>query len=195
MAVITLSELTAMQDEVRQVEVPQSVNELMDDVLCALRGKGIHVSDRKYFGYAPIAQAKAWLEGRDVVEPADLITLRHYLWTLPGERAVIQSTLEHMCADPLKDRLDSILAAAREAYEEFESNGSAMPARRIGKLRDEFLVLYEALSKARNDAQNDSERQKVDACLEGLESYSQSAHAATSFSYAPLEELYALKAG
>ena len=195
MAVITLSELTAMQDEVRQVEVPQSVNELMDDVLCALRGKGIHVSDRKYFGYAPIAQAKAWLEGRDVVEPADLITLRHYLWTQPGERAVIQSTLEHMCADPLKDRLDSILAAAREAYEEFESNGSAMPARRIGKLRDEFLVLYEALSKARNDAQNDSERQKVDACLEGLESYSQSAHAATSFSYAPLEELYALKAG
>ena len=90
-AVISLAELQAMQDEVLQVRVPDQVNELMDDVLCALREKGIHISDRKYFNYAPVAQAKAWLEGRDTVAPADLIILRHYLWTAPEERAIIQS--------------------------------------------------------------------------------------------------------
>ena len=52
-APITLEELGAMQDDVRQVHIPDSVNELMDDVLCALREKGIHISDRKYFNYSP----------------------------------------------------------------------------------------------------------------------------------------------
>ena len=111
-AVISLAELQAMQDEVLQVRVPDQVNELMDDVLCELRGKGIHISDRKYFNYAPIAQAKAWLSGRDTVEPSDLTTLCAYLWTAPEERTIIQSTLERMCNDPLKDRLDTILAEA-----------------------------------------------------------------------------------
>lgn len=47
-----------MQDEVLQVRVPDQVNELMDDVLCELRGKGIHISDRKYFNYAPYRTGK-----------------------------------------------------------------------------------------------------------------------------------------
>lgn len=112
-----------MQDEVLQVRVPDQVNELMDDVLCGLRGKGIHISDRKYFNYAPIAQAKAWLSGRDTVEPSDLTTLCAYLWTAPEERTIIQSTLERMCNDPLKDRLDTILAEAVEGYQEFTDTG------------------------------------------------------------------------
>lgn len=122
-AVISLAELQAMQDEVLQVRVPDQVNELMDDVLCELRGKGIHISDRKYFNYAPIAQAKAWLSGRDTVEPSDLTTLCAYLWTAPEERTIIQSTLERMCNDPLKDRLDTILAEAVEGYQEFTDTG------------------------------------------------------------------------
>ncbi len=111
-AVISLAELQAMQDEVLQVRVPDQVNELMDDVLWAAR-QGIHISDRKYFNYAPIAQAKAWLSGRDTVEPSDLTTLCAYLWTAPGAD-YHQSTLERMCNDPLKDRLDTILAEAVE---------------------------------------------------------------------------------
>ena len=188
------AELETMQAEVRNVLVPDSVNELMDDVLCELRGKGIHISDRKYFGYAPIAQAKAWLEGRDCVEPADLLVLSAYLWTAPEERAVISSTLERMCSDPLKDRLDSILADAIEGYGEFEGAADAPAARRIGKLRDEYLNLYEALEEMRSGAQSDREREKIDACLDNLEQYSRKAHEAINFSYAPLRELYALRA-
>lgn len=192
---VTLAELEQMQREVRGVTVPESVNELMDDVLCELRGKGIHISDRKFFGYGPIAQAKAWLEGRDTVEPSDLTALRFYLWTAPEERAMIQSTLERMCNDPLKDRLDGILAAAVESYQDFESSADSAPsARRIGKLRDEFIRLYADLEKLRTEAQSDAEREKVAARLAELEEYSRKAHDSISFSYAPLSELYALRA-
>ena len=191
---ISLAELLSMQDDVRRVSVPDSVNELMDDVLCELRGKGIHISDRKFFNYAPIAQAKAWLEGRDTVEPYDLTALCAYLWTAPEERVLISSTLERMCCDPLKDRLDSILAVAVEGYQEYEDAADAPAARRIGKLRDEFLSLYENLAQLLSAAQSDSECAKINACLAELEQYSQKAHEGSSFSYVPLEELYALKA-
>ena len=193
-AVISLAELQAMQDEVLQVRVPDQVNELMDDVLCGLRGKGIHISDRKYFNYAPIAQAKAWLSGRDTVEPSDLTTLCAYLWTAPEERTIIQSTLERMCNDPLKDRLDTILAEAVEGYQEFTDTADAPAARRIGKLRDEFMSLYITLSQMLSNAQSDAEREKINACLEELERYSKEAHASVQYSYVPLRELYDLKA-
>lgn len=193
-ALVTLDELEDMQQDVVQVAVPDSVNELMDDVLCELRGKGVHISDRKYFGYAPIAQAKAWLEGRDTVEPSDLTILRHYLWTVPEERTVIQNTLERMCNDPLKDRLDGILASALECRDDFDSAADAPAARRIGKLRDEYLRLYEQVKELTANAQNDGERQKIQACLDQLEDYSRKAHEAIHFSYAPLPELYELRA-
>ena len=183
-----------MQDEVLQVRVPDQVNELMDDVLCELRGKGIHISDRKYFNYAPIAQAKAWLSGRDTVEPSDLTTLCAYLWTAPEERTIIQSTLERMCNDPLKDRLDTILAEAVEGYQEFTDTADAPAARRIGKLRDEFMSLYITLSQMLSNAQSDAELEKINACLEELERYSKEAHASVQYSYVPLRELYDLKA-
>ena len=192
-AVISLAELEAMQSEVLQVCVPDRVNELMDDVLCELRSKGIHISDRKYFNYAPIAQAKAWLSGRDIVEPSDLTTLCSYLWTAPEDRAIIQSTLERMCNDPLKDRLDTILAEAVEGYQEFSDAADAPAARRIGKLRDEFMSLYMSITQMLASAQSDAEREKINACLEELERYSRTAHESVQFSYVPLRELYDLK--
>ena len=128
------------------------------------------------------------------MEPADLLVLSAYLWTEPEDRAVICSTLERMCSDPLKDRLDSILSDALEGYEEFEDSADAPAARRIGKLRDEYLNLYETLEEMRSGAQSDREREKIDACLTELEQYSQRAHAAIQFSYVPLRELYALRA-
>lgn len=192
-ALVTLDELEMMQQDVAQVAVPDSVNELMDDVLCELRGKGVHISDRKYFGYAPIAQAKAWLEGRDAVEPSDLNILRHYLWTAPEERTVIQATLERMCNDPLKDRLNGILASALECRDDFDSAVDAPAARRVGKLRDEYVRLYEQVKELDANAQTDGERQQIQACLDLLEEHSRKAHEAVHFAYAPLPELYALR--
>ena len=67
-AFFTLEELKEMQKEVSDIPVPDSVNELADDILCELRKNGVPVSDRKYLNYYPIAQAKAWLSGHTSVE-------------------------------------------------------------------------------------------------------------------------------
>ena len=82
---ITLEELRQMQQEVASIPVPDVINELADDILCELR-KDMAVSDRKYLGYYPIAQAKAWLSGHDKVESCDLLALKNYLWRLPSDR-------------------------------------------------------------------------------------------------------------
>ena len=102
-AFITLEELVKMQQEVRAVAIPPAINELMDDILCDLRRKNIHVSDRKYFTYFPIVQAKAWLGGRNQVQPFDLLCLDAYLWTTPEELPEIKQTLGRKCINPLKD--------------------------------------------------------------------------------------------
>lgn len=192
-ATISLEELYAMQEEVAAVAVPDAINELMDDLLCQLREKGIHISDRKYFGYYPIAQAHAWLNGRDKVEPTDLLVLRFYLWTAQEDRSVIDPVLQRMCSDPLKDKLDTLLASAVEAYGDFESATDAQPAKRIGKLRNELVCLYTTVTQLQSAAQSGRELEQIVETLDDIEAYSKKAHEETGFAYAPLSELYAIQ--
>ena len=192
-ATVSLDELCAMQREVAAVTVPEAINELMDDVVCELRSKGIHISDRKLFGYYPIAQAKAWLAGRDTVEAADLMILRLYLWTHPEGLTVIDPVLTRMCIDPLKNKLDELVSMAAESYTDFEDASDKDGNLRIGKLRNEFLALYDTLRELTSKAQSDSEREQIEGALARLEEYSKKAHSAVGFSYIPLPEIYQIK--
>jgi len=111
-ASITLDELVRMQQEVADIPVPDAANELADDILCQLRKDGIPVSDRKYLNYYPIAQAKAWLSGHKQVEAQDLLALKNYLWQKPGDRPVVESTLNRMCVNPMQDKVNNVRAMA-----------------------------------------------------------------------------------
>jgi MoxR-like ATPase len=190
---VTLDELYAMQEETARVTVPDRINELTDDILCELREKGLHISDRKYFGYYPIAQAFAWLCGKTTVEPADLIILRHYLWTDPGERETVRQVLDRRCVNPLKDALDDILRMAAEVYDDFEGSTGASETARIGKLRNEFTEIYGTLMNLDDGTKSETEKGQIDETLEKIEEYSKKAHAASSFTHAPLPELHELR--
>jgi hypothetical protein len=82
---------------------------------------------------------------------------------------------------------------AREAYADFEQNAGADATRRIGKLRGEFIDLYETLTNLWANTQDESDMRQIGDAETQLEQYSQKAHAATSFTYAPLGELLALR--
>ena len=192
---ITLDELLAMQDEVKVIVVPTSINELADDILCELRDKKIHVSDRKYFSYAPLAQAMAWLRGGNSVEARDLLILRHYLWTEQSERETINQILERRCVNPLQAALEEIVTMGAECYADFEGSTDANATRRIGKLRGEFLELYGNVQDLRNETRTADEQALIDAAVAQIEELSVKAHAASSFTYAPLSELFALREG
>jgi len=192
-ASVTLDELLTMQAEVRQVVVPDSINELADDVLCEMRKSSLKLSDRKLLNYAPIAQAKAWLEGRQTVVPKDLLALRCYLWQKPGDRAVVDAILNRLCINPLQDKVNDVRAMAAEVLEQFQAAKDATGNKALIKFRSEFVRLYQIQEDLRANIQTDAERQMMDDLLADLEKVSKEAHQTVGFTYAPLDQLAALQ--
>ena len=197
-ATFTLDDLTAMQSEVAAIPVPDAINDLADDILCALRKDGVRVSDRKYLNYYPIAQAKAWLEGHQRVEPQDLLVLKHYLWEKPAERAGVEAALTRMCINPLQDKADNIRAMALEAMEDFDTAASVAEkpnaaSKSLIKLRGELVRLYQMQQEVQAAAQTDNETALSAALLSDLEEVNRKAHEAVGFTYMPLPQLAALQ--
>ncbi len=197
-AFFTLEELKEMQKEVSDIPVPDSVNELADDILCELRKNGVPVSDRKYLNYYPIAQAKAWLSGHTSVESVDLLSLKNYLWQKPGDRPTVEATLNRMCVNPMQDKVNGIRAMALEAQGEFDAarqNASkpSIGTRALQKLRGELVRLYGMQQDLANTAQSDSEGALTDGLLADLEQINRQAHEAINFTCMPLNELAAMQ--
>ena len=195
---ITLDELLEMQREVAAITVPDAANELADDILCELRKNGMTVSDRKYLGYYPIAQAKAWLSGHTQVESTDLLALKNYLWHLPADRAMVESTLQRMCVNPMLDKVNDVRSMAMEARDEYDAarsdtNKAGAANRSLVKLRGELLRLFEMQKKLEAEARTDSERALTAELLQDMEQISRQAHEAVGFTYIPLEQLAALQ--
>ena len=189
---ITLEELCEMQWEVSAVQIPAAVNELMDDILIELRRQGIHVSDRKYFGYYPIVQAHAWLCGREEAVGTDLTILRNYLWTPPDELPKISQVLTRLCENPLAGKISEIRKSIVDAAARFEQAPDGNVVRALQRFRTEAVEIYRKITGLRSYAQNDTETAQVDGLLEELEKASQKAHAATNLTYIPMNELEAL---
>ena len=165
-------------------------------ILCELR-KDMAVSDRKYLGYYPIAQAKAWLSGHDKVESCDLLALKNYLWRLPSDREKVEAVLTRLCVNPMQDKVNNIRGMALESQEEFDAalgDGSKADTVRKAfiKLRGELTHLYQMQCSLRTAAQSDSETALVDDLLADLEKISRKAHEQTHFTYTTLEEIAAL---
>ena len=196
--VFSLAELLDMQKEVAAIPVPDSINKLADDILCELRKNGLAVSDRKYLGYYPLAQAKAWLSGHAEVTPQDLLILKCYLWQKPGDRAIVESTLNRLCTNPLQDKANNIRVLAAEAKDAFdavrtESDKPNAGAKALIKLRGELVRLYAMQQEIAAAAQSDNENALAKALLSDLEKISREAHKSVGFTYAPLTQLAILQ--
>ncbi len=197
-ATITLDELLAMQQEVKAVEVTDNINELADDILCELRRGGITVSDRKYLNFAPLAQAKAWLEGHGKVQAQDMLVLRNYLWQKPSDRTVVDAVLNRLCVNPMQAKVEELAKMALDAEEDFHAarSAAATPStanKALIKLRAELVRLYRSQQELAAGAQSDSETAMAASLLDGLEQISKNAHEEAGFTYAPLAQLEALQ--
>lgn len=152
-ATISLIELEKMQKQVEKVIVPDSINELMENVLCELRRNGIHVSDRKYFGFTPIVKAKAFLSGNAEVLPKDLMVLKNYFWNTPNEREKVEKILSDICENPIGTEVEKLLDMAKESKNSMDETISQMETEGTGK--DDkikaFVVFTQQLMKIYND--------------------------------------------
>lgn len=193
-ATITLDELYAMQAQVRLVAVPEKINELMDDVLCELRRQDVTVSDRKFFGFGRIAQAAAWLAGHAEVQPDDLLQLKNYLWNVPEKIETVVSTLESLCADPLRARLDELLSRAKDIRVDFDNAPADRRQRALVHLRTEYAKLYSEWRLLDQDAQTDQVHEAAAQVLGEIEEMNRTAHDSCAFTCTPLEQLAVLQA-
>ena len=167
-------------------KVPDSINELMDDILCALRRKEIHISDRKFFNYTPIVQAAAYINGHDTVSAEDLMILKNYFWTTPAERDTISDVLSEICANPIQSRINDLIAMADEAFEEFKVD--IENRRAFKKLRTELIKVFGDLQSI--ECTSDIDRDKInDACVQ-LEALSRQMYEMKGFTVIPLKEAY-----
>lgn len=192
-ATITLEELLEMQREVSAIPVPDAVNELADDILCELRRNGLTVSDRKFLNYYPIAQARAWLNGHAQVEPKDLLGLQNYLWQTPGDRSLVETTLNRLCINPIQDKVNDILGMAADALEEFRAAKDTMGSKALVKFRNESLRLYGMYCELDQKAGNDGERKLLSDLLSSLEQNTKEAYDTMGFTYTRLAEMAALQ--
>lgn len=191
-ATITLQELEQMQEEVKAVKVPASIDVIADNILCELRRKDITVSDRTFFNYAPVVQAEAWLAGRDTVTPADLKALGNYLWNKPEERVVILEVIDKLVTNPLGGKLEAFLAKAYKLRDEF--NRVADKNKGLLEFRTGLVDIYERLlTLHRGLSENDPAITTINSTIDTLENLSKEIHAQTRFTYLPLAELAAMK--
>ncbi len=194
-ATITLEELVAMEQEVANIPLPPTINELADDVCCELRRAGIKISDRKLLNYGPIVQAKAWLEGHTTVTTTDLLALSAYLWQKPADCATVDNVLQRLCVNPLQDKINTIRGMAAETKEQFDEALTTDAQDRkhggkvLAKFRSEFVRLYRQIKDLQKNLQTKTEETLVDNLLADLEKISLDAHTAVKFTYTTLDQI------
>lgn len=177
---ITLSELSAMQEEVKQVQISEQINELADCMLCELRGKGIHISDRTYLNYGSIVQAEAWLNGRAAVVKEDMKVLVNYFWNEPEERVKVREIIGNMVDNQLQEQLDEIFAEALNVESNYANAKDKVKA--LVAFRDAIVAPYKkcrALAKAAEE--NGVVPEMITATLSRLEELNSRVHQGTGF--------------
>jgi MoxR-like ATPase len=97
------SELTALQQSVAQVAIPNAVVDLIEQLRKDLMSKGIIISDRRWGQALGVLQAHALTEGRDAVTEDDLVFLKHVLWQSPEQQAEIGKALARI-GNPLNSK-------------------------------------------------------------------------------------------
>ena len=190
--VITLDELEQMQREVRAVSVPDSINELTDNILCELRRKGISVTDRIYFSFTPVVQAEAYLSGRDTVKPEDMSALVNYLWDKPEEYEVVKEVITRLTENPLGEEIDKILATAYKLRNEFEKTADKVQG--LATLREKLVDLYgEIVALKAGIDEDDAANTAIDGAIDTLNEISKVAHSQTNYTHVNLKERFELR--
>lgn len=189
-ASITLSELEQMQKEVENIKVPDSINELMDNVLCALRQNGVHVSDRKFFGFTPIVRAKAYLNGNTKITSKDLLVLKNYFWNSPEEIQKVERILTDICENPIGAEVEKLLTMARECMAELDAVEKDSPdyMKLYVKCNAELFKIYTELEDLKTADLSDADNEVIRKAETEFELMNKEAAEKAAITHLPLED-------
>ncbi len=199
---ITLDELYKMQEDASKISVPAEINELMDNLLCELRKNDIHVSDRKFFGFTPIVQAKAYLNGNIEVTPKDLMVLKHYFWNNPSEIPTVGRILTEVCENPIGTEVNRLLSMANESRNDMEKTIEKLIEEQAEQTElvkpnvvfaRQMTRIYKDLMKLKADDISDTDSEAIDSAETEMNEMLQEAAELTKSTFVPLAERVALE--
>ena len=120
--------------------------------------------------------------------------LKNYLWNEPQEIEKVEAVLTRLCDDdPLRTRLEELLAKAKDARTAFDGAPDGRKAKALVQLRADFAGLYREWQALDAAAQTDDQHRQAAEALDALEEMSRKAHEACSFTPTPLAQLAALQ--
>ena len=199
---ITLDELYQMQEKASNVVVPDKINEMMDDVLCLLRRNNVHVSDRKFLGFTPIVQAKAYLNGNQEVTPKDLMVLKNYFWNTPSEIPTVGKILSDVCENPIGAEIIKLLDMANESrnvmeetVSELEQNGDSQVnlVRPYVVFSKELLRIYTELENLKTNDISEADINEITQAENEMDEMLREASNRTKAPFVNLEQQKALE--
>lgn len=114
---LTLEEVDALQQHVKQIAFPPQIEKNYDRFIRALSAQQIHISDRRY-GKAQFAMmASALLDGRDTVNSNDFKCLLNIMWNKDvKELEIVEKELSKFI-NPHEAQLKELLKKAEEVKE------------------------------------------------------------------------------
>ncbi len=128
------AEWTSWREEIKMVSVPSAVLDVVEGIrklIAARNGKrddsdeeapeSIYVSDRRWKKIIGLLRACAWLDGRDAVDIADCLLIRHCIWSRDEEREECRSIVETVVRDlsysgqyPIREVREAVCAFDQE---------------------------------------------------------------------------------
>jgi MoxR-like ATPase len=111
--ILTLDELYAIKQEVKQVVITEEVADMYANVIGELSKEGLAATDRTYKMSMQVLKAEAYLNGRSVVNENDFDILQHVLWTDPDQRKKVYTLILNL-VNPEKNQILKLYESANE---------------------------------------------------------------------------------
>ena len=170
-AMLTLAELTQLQEAVGQIEVPDAIFSIIEQLRIDLAAKGVCLSDRRWGQTLSILQAHALIEGHITVEEDDLPVLKHSLWQTPEQQTEVAKLLArvgnplHAKAVDLGDQAAFVRKECMDAQKDGRTEEQQMQAaiEANTKLKQISNKLQELHAQATTQGKNTSRINKVSA--------------------------------
>lgn len=127
---LSIDEIAAIKDEVRQIDVPAQVLDSLDEAVEKWGQEGFPPSARKVGNMLRMMQARAWTRGSSEVQKDDLLVTAHMAWNHPDNaRAAYDIVAEFASewtrrAKRARDAMEPIVEQANELKRELEAAGS-----------------------------------------------------------------------
>jgi MoxR-like ATPase len=118
---LTLTDIKKAQEAVAEIEIPESVRELIRAIDLRANAEGLGITARRHRQIGEVVKAQAWLAGRKKADKTDLLLpYTATLWKHQNEIEKARELVETVVAPALKEARDALREIRRNAKEFYD---------------------------------------------------------------------------